>query len=201
VSERDAEAGPSPLDPFFSRTEIREHHQTIVCAPASLVFEAARSLKLGSIWEVQAIFRLRAKMMRARGTEGTEMTRGFVDEALAMGWGTMIDQPGRLFVAGGYCQPWVADVKFRALSREAFTTFAEPNQVKIAWTLEAQPLDASRTRFITETRAMATDEEARRHFRRYLAVFKIGIVAIRWLMVPAVRRQAERRWRTGSTAP
>jgi hypothetical protein len=70
--------------------------------------------------------------------------------------------------------------------------------VKIAWTLEARAVDGERSRFITETRAVATDEEARRNFQRYLRMVKIGILAIRWLMVPAVRRSAERTYRTGS---
>lgn len=189
----------SPLDRFFTTTDLRERHETTVKAPAPIVFEAARNLKMGSLWQVQAIFRLRAKMMRARESEGAfTMNRGFVDEALAMGWGVLIDQPGRLFVAGGYCQPWIADVKFRGLTGDSFAGFAESDQVKIAWTLEVSDLPDGRARFITETRAVATDEGARRKFRRYLSMVKVGIVAIRWLLVPAVRRDAERRWRQGS---
>jgi hypothetical protein len=67
--------------------------------------------------------------------------------------------------------------------------------VKIAWTLEAEPLGDELTRFATETRAAATDAEARAKFRRYWRRFGIGIILIRKLLLPAVQRQAERQWR------
>ena len=187
----------SPLDPLFARTDIRERHEVTVRAPASVVFETARNLKIGSLWQVQGLFRIRANMMGS--TEATQaMARGFVEEMLASGWGVLADRGGELFMAGAFCQPWVGDVKFQALSLDRFASFAEPDQVKIAWTLQVRPLTASTARFITETRAVATEDEARRKFRRYLAIFKVGIVAIRWVMVRAVKSQAERRWRLES---
>jgi hypothetical protein len=38
---------------------------------------------------------------------------------------------------------------------ERFTAFAEPDLVKIVWTLEAEPLGPTLTRFRTEARAVA----------------------------------------------
>ena len=68
--------------------------------------------------------------------------------------------------------------------------------VKIAWTLEVEPLAPARTRFRTQTRVVATDDAARRKFRRYWRMFGMGIVLIRLLLLPAVRREAERRARS-----
>ena len=189
----------SPLDRFFDRADLRDRHETTVRAPASVVYDAARNLDIGSLWQVQAIFRMRAKMMRAKEVV-MPSGRGFVEEALAIGWGKMIDRPGELFVAGTFCQPWEGDVVFHPLTAEAFAGFAEPDQVKIAWSLEARPLDREHSRFITETRAVATDGEAGAKFRRYLRVVKIGILAIRWLMVPAVKRRAESAWQRGQAS-
>ncbi len=70
----------------------------------------------------------------------------------------------------------------------------ENDQVKIGWTLEAAALGPALTRFAQETRAVATDEQARIKFRRYWRWARFGIIAIRLLMMPAVRRAAERRW-------
>jgi hypothetical protein len=42
---------------------------------------------------------------------------------------------------------------------------------------------------------VATDAPARARFRRYWRWARFGIVAIRLLLLPAVRREAERRWR------
>jgi hypothetical protein len=98
-------------------------------------------------------------------------------------------------VGGAACQPWKPDVVFRPLTPEIFLSYAEPDQVKIAWTLEAEPLGPELTRFITETRSVATNADARAKFRRYWRWARFGIVAIRPLLLPAVRRKAERRWR------
>jgi hypothetical protein len=163
-----------------------------------VTFDVARNISLRSIPLVRTMFWLRARAMGATG-EGRVGERAFVDEALAMGWGMLADDPGRLFVAGAECQPWIADVVFRPVPPADFESFAEPDRVKIAWTLEVEPLAAARSgapasQFSTETRAVATDAEARRKFLRYWSVARYGIIAIRWLLVPAVRREAERRW-------
>jgi hypothetical protein len=97
-------------------------------------------------------------------------------------------------------------VVFTPIPPDQFATFSAPDRVRIAWTLEAEPLDSRRTRFVTETRAVATDEVARGKFRRYWRRFGIGVTAIRWLMLPAMRREAEREWRhdrgaLGGSAP
>ena len=67
--------------------------------------------------------------------------------------------------------------------------------LEAAWTLEAEPVGHAMSRFASETRAVATDEAARARFLRYWRWARFGIVAIRWLMLPAVRREAERRFR------
>jgi hypothetical protein len=65
------------------------------------------------------------------------------------------------------------------------------------WTLEAQPLGPAVTRLLTETRVQATDEAARTKFLRYWRFARFGIVAIRLLGLPAMRRAAERRFAAG----
>jgi hypothetical protein len=115
---------------------------------------------------------------------------------LALGWGCLADEPGHVFVAGAACQPWQADVVFSPIAPEQFAAYAEPDQVKIAWTLEAEALGPALTRFATETRVVATDAQARAKFRRYWRRFRIGIVMIRRLLLPAIRRRAEQQWRS-----
>jgi hypothetical protein len=63
-----------------------------------------------------------------------------------------------------------------------------------AGALETEEISREITRFAQETRAVATDEHARRKFLGYWRWARFGIVAIRLLMLPAVRREAERRW-------
>jgi hypothetical protein len=67
--------------------------------------------------------------------------------------------------------------------------------VKIAYTLGAEPLGPGRSRFVTRARVVTTDAEARRRFRRYWAPMSAGIILIRYMSLPMVKREAERRAR------
>lgn len=189
----------APLDRFVPRPDVRERHEITVRAPAALVLDVARNFDPESIPVVRAIFWLRGKVMGAREERG-DLPKGLVPWTLAMGWGVLADEPGRFFVAGASCQPWKADVVFTPILPEQFASDAEPDRVKIAWTLEAEPVGPAKSRFASETRAVATNSAARERFRRYWRFARFGIVAIRWLLLPGVRRQAERRWRAEKRA-
>lgn len=163
-------------------------------APAGLVLETARDFDLQSVPLVRAIFRLRALAMGAREQAGRK-PQGMIAELLGLGWERLAEEPGRCFVAGAACQPWRADVVFEPIPAQRFAAHAEPDRVKIAWSLEAEPLGPALTLLATETRVAATDDQARKKFHRYWRRVRIGVRAIRWLLLRAVRRQAERRWR------
>ena len=183
----------APLDRFMPRADIRTRHEIAIEAPAAIVFEVARNCDLQSLPMVRAIFWLRGKMLGARGSARWE-SHGLAADLLRMGWGRLAEEPDRYLIAGARCQPWLPDVIFTPIPADRFEAFAEPDQVKIVWTLEVEAIDTGRTRFATETRAVATDESARLRFRRYWRVFGIGTRLIRWLLLPAIRREAERRW-------
>jgi hypothetical protein len=181
------------LDRFMPTFDVRERHEITVAAPAAMVFEVARGFSMQSIPLVRAIFRLRALVMGAE-QPASWPPAGIVAETQAMGWGKLGEEPGCWYVAGAVCQPWRGDVVFRPVAAEALAAFAEPDLVKIAWTLEVEALAADRTRLATETRAQGTDPPARKKFLHYWRWAGVGIVLIRWLLLPAVRRVAERRF-------
>ena len=183
----------APLDRFLPRFDVRERHTTIVQAPADTVFATAEAFDFQSLRPIKAIIRLRQILLGSATV--TRRPQPFLEEALAMGWGLLAKEPGRLFMAGARCQPWLADVTFIPIPPHEFSSYNGASCVKIAWTLEVEPLSSTSTRLATETRALATDAEARRQFRRYWRWARFGIVAIRWFMLPAVRRQAERSWK------
>jgi hypothetical protein len=191
---------PAVLDPFIPRPDARERQEMTVRAPPGLVLETARDFDLQSLPLVRAIFRLRAVAMGA-GPAAGRRPQGMIAELLGIGWERLAEAPGRFFVAGAACQPWLADVVFEPITAQRFAAHAEPDRVKIAWSLEAEPLGPALTLFATETRVVATDEPARRKFRRYWRRVRIGVLAIRWLLLQAVRRRAERRWRATSATP
>jgi hypothetical protein len=184
--------GPALLDRFIAHPDIRERFETTIRAPAPLVMQVAADFDMQSVAPVRWIFRLRDTLL---GTHSSERSpQGILEETRRLGWGTLDEQAGRFVVCGARCQPWLADVKFTAVPPEEFANYAAPDQVKIAWTLEARAIAPGVTQFAQETRAIATDGASRGKFMRYWRWARFGIIAIRLFMLPAVRREAERRW-------
>ena len=179
------------IESFIRHADVAETHEILVRAPADLVFDVARNLDLLSIPLVHSIFWLREKLFRSKN-ERRYHPRGIVAETMALGWGILAERPQRELVMGAVTQPWVADVKFHAIPPGQFSNFAEPDLVKIAWTLEVEPINAEVTRFRTQTRVLATDDDARKKFRRYWRLTGPGIILIRRLANRAIRRESER---------
>ena len=184
---------PTSLDRFIPHPDVRERFEISIRAPAGLVMDVASNFDMQSPPLVRAIFRLRENVMRS-GPHAPRRPQGLLDEMQALGWGRLTEERGRLVVFGARCQPWLANVTFTALNADDFEAYAESGQVKIAWTLETEELAPALTRLGQETRAAATDEAARTRFRRYWRWARFGIVSIRLLLLPAIRRAAERRW-------
>lgn len=185
---------PALLDRFVPVADVRERHTINIQAPAALVMDVARTFQLESIWIVRTLFRMRARLMGEPATL-TERRIGLVEQMLSIGWQRLAEDPAHYFVAGAACRPWEVEPGFTPVAGD-FAGFAQPDRVKIAWTLEATELRPAFTRFATETRVAATDEQARAKFRRYWRKFGAGIVLIRLVLLPAVRRRAEQLWRT-----
>ncbi|HTK31460.1 MAG TPA: hypothetical protein VL332_05805 [Candidatus Saccharimonadaceae bacterium] len=155
--------------------------------------DVAGNFDFQSLTGVRGLIWLRERLLRAPRTT-TRQPMGLLAETGKTGWGVLADEPGRVIVRGAVCQPWRADVVFTPIPPERFAAYAEPDLVKIAWTLEAEALGPETTRFAHETRAVATDAAARAKFMRYWRWARFGIVGIRLLLMPAIRRAAERRW-------
>jgi hypothetical protein len=187
------------IDRFMPVSDVREHFAIDVRAPADLAFDTAGDFDFSSIPLVRGIFWMRGKVMGSSGPPVA--STGIFALTASLGWGTLSHIEGREHVAGAVTQPWLADVKFRAVEADRFAAFTEPGFVKIVWTIEAEPLDAARCRLRTETRALATDDASRRKFLAYWRWARFGILPIRWLALPAIKRRAEHAFRTRHAGP
>lgn len=206
----------SPLTEFIPQPDVVERFERRIAAPPRLVMDVVKNFDLQSLRLVRMIFRMRELFMRSK-PQAPRRPLGLVDEMKNLGWGSLIEEMGEGELNGKYtlafgavCQPWLADVKFTSIRAQEFAAFSEPNQVKIAWSLQALPDESAptpvlrgetsstvcATRFIHETRVVATDSQARERFKRYWRWARFGIVAIRLLLLPAIRRQSERKWRS-----
>jgi hypothetical protein len=193
TARRDEESD-ALLDGFMPAYEIAERHHIRVAAPATLTLAVAGELDLQASPIVRTIIRAREVVLGA--TAGAQRRpRGLLAEVKALGWGVLASVPGREVVVGAVTRPWEPDVTFRAVPPEEFAGFSEPGYVKIAWTIRADDINAAESVFRTETRAIATDADARRKFRRYWSFFSPGIILIRWAVLTPVKREAERRAR------
>jgi hypothetical protein len=171
--------------------DVFERHHVEVDAPAAVTLSVARSLDLSSLPAVRAIFRGRELIMGATGGP-TERPKGLIAEVLSLGWVILAEIPDRELVLGAVTRPWESNVTFRPVPPEAFAGFDEPGYVRIAWSLRADALSPDRSRFLTETRAVATDACARVRFRWYWSFLSPGIRLIRRLSLRPIKTEAER---------
>lgn len=180
------------LDDFMPIYDIVERHHVGVAAPAEVTLAAARELNLFGSAIARTIFRGRELMLGAEPAPPAA-DRGLLSTALALGWGVLASQDGREIVLGAVTRPWEPNPTFRDLLPRDFAAFAEPGYVKIAWTLRADSSGDGESVFRTETRAIATDAEARRKFRAYWAVVSPGVALIRYAMLGPIKVAAQRR--------
>ena len=179
----------SPAAVFIPKPYVRDEQHIVIAAPADMVFFEATRLDLQSLPVVRLIFRIRGWLM-GDTIEAPARPLGIVAETMVLGWGLLAHTACRSIVMGAAAQPWVRNVTFRTISAARFASFAEPDYVKIVWTLEAEPMGLELTRFRTETRVEPTDAAARRKFFWYWMAFGLGIRFIRWNMLRELRRSA-----------
>lgn len=191
--------GRSAAARFIPRPDVQERHEIVVGAPAALVFETAAHADVQSLPLVRAIFQIRSRLLG--DTPVLRKARGLVAETLALGWGVLEYVHERVLVMGASARPWETNVTFDPIPPELFRTFRDPGLVKIVWTLEVEPLAPALTRFTTDTRVEATDAAARRKFRWYWRAFGLGVVLIRVMLLRAIKREAERRYRERKARP
>ena len=186
-------ARPALLDRFVPLADVRGRHHVVIHASAALVIQVARNFNIESIWLVRSLFKLRAKLLGA--PPYVQSQAGLIEQMQSIGWACLAEDCDRYFIAGATCRPWQAEPGFTPIPPESFAAFSVPGQVKIAWTLEAEEIAPALTQFATETRVVATDEQARKKFRLYWRKFGAGIILIRLVLLPVIRRRAERIWR------
>lgn len=182
------------IDRFMPRYDVRERHAIDVDAPPAVTMAAAREIPMDRSRIVRAIFRARELLMRVPVSGAAARTPGLVEATTAMGWGVLRETPGEL-VMGAVTKPWEAEPTLRALPPDDFAAFDEPDHVKIVWTLRADPIYGG-SQLSSETRAVATDANARAKFRLYWSLLSPGISLIRWAHLPHVKAEAERRAQT-----
>jgi hypothetical protein len=186
------EGGGALLDGYIPAPEVVEHHHIEIDAPAEVVLDAAKAMRLLDSPLVRSIFKARELVLG--GEPDTRVhPQALFEQMVSIGWVVLAERPGRELVMGAATIPWHANPVFRSVPAGEFAAFREPGYVKIAWSLRAEPDGDYRSIFHTETRVSTTDLDAREQFRRYWSFVAPGVALIRIAMLRPLKREAERR--------
>ena len=191
------DGGDALLDLFMPDYDVVERHHIDVNAPAEATFGASMRMSLDDSPIIRAIFKGRELILGAE-PDTRFRSKSLVETTKALGWVVLAEVPGHEIVMGAVTKPWEPNVVFRGVPPEQFAAFAEPGYVKIVWTLRADAVGPNASIARTETRAVATDGEARRKFRWYWARFSPGIAVIREVAQRLVKQEAERQARAAA---
>lgn len=107
-------------------------------------------------------------------------------------WVVLNEEPGVEFVIGAVGRFWQRDYGTRAITAPEFIPFDEPGYAKVAISLAVRPTSAGAI-LRYEARTRATDESARRTFRRYWKIIGAGVGIVMRRVVRRIRHEAEQR--------
>ena len=189
-----AEIYDALLDAVMPVYDVVERHAIGVAAPPRLTLAAACEANLDASLVIRAIFRAREIVLGSKPQEAVR-PRGLLALTTSIGWRVLKEVPDREVLVGAVTQPWLAAPVFRSIPAGEFEQFAEPGYVKIAWTLQADPVDETHAIFHTETRVCTTDAAARDRFRNYWSYVAPGVALIRLALLRPLKHEAERRFR------
>ena len=188
------------LDQFIPAYEVVDRHSLRVAAPAETTLASACDMDLTQSAIIRSIFKARELVLGSH-PDAVRRPQTLLAWARELGWAVLAEIPDREIVFGAVTIPWVANPVFRPLPPAEFARFNEPGYARIAWTLRADPIDATASVVRTETRVATTDQASRAAFRRYWALVSPGVGLIRRLSLRLVKREAERRMRTAMPEP
>jgi hypothetical protein len=174
------------LDDHLPTYDVCEVHATTVAAPPEAVMEAVRAVTPREVPLLVILMALRAGPRAPRLSARRTILGGFERG----GFVRLCERPD-ILVYGGVGRFWTPSGGLRRIEPSGFRDFAEPGYAKAAFSFELERR-GDLTLLTTETRVLATDEAARRSFRRYWWLIRPGSGAIRIAWLRAIRRRAER---------
>ena len=184
-----------PLDEFLPDYDVNEVHSIEIAAPPDVVLAATRSLTSREVPLMTALMSLRglpAAVLRPRGRWGRSdriLDAPILDHFTRGAFVALAERPDEL-VFGAAGRFWKLDGDARRVGSDEFVAFDEPGVAKAVVNFHVREAGGG-TLLTTETRVKATDEAARRSFRRYWRVVMPCSALIRRAWLRAIRKRAE----------
>jgi hypothetical protein len=175
---------PTLVDQFIARPDVAERHTITINASRERVWDAVINLKVTDLKLARPLFAARGLLSRLRNGHPQRDMSAF---------STLAEDPGREIVQGVVGQWWKlgGTRNVPAIdSREAFEAFDRPGYAKATFSFLLQDAGPGRIRLVTETRVLATSPDARRRFRRYWVLIRLGSGLVRRVMLAAIKDRA-----------
>lgn len=186
------------IDRYLRRFDTTEVQETRVAAPPAITYAAILDADIRDP-VVDALFAIRelpdrlARRLRHEAPRLAPAHMTFRDLASpAMGFVPLAEEEGVEFVVGAIGRFWKRDYGWYPFRAEEFTSFNAPGYARIAIGFLVTPAGSgSILRY--EARTAATDDAARRRFRRYWRLIHPGVALVMRRALRKIRREAERR--------
>jgi hypothetical protein len=180
------------IDEFMPQYQFHERHETTVSASPERVFAAIRTVAADEI----ALFKL-FTWLRRFGQRGPESilnppdAKPILDVAVASGFMVLLDRSPQEIVLGTVLATPKGISRRDIATADHFKLLTQPGVVKGVLNFRVEP-DAARTRVITETRVLATDEQTLKMFTAYWRTIFPGSAILRVTWLRAIKARAER---------
>jgi hypothetical protein len=172
------------LDELMPRSDVREHHRTVVRASPERVAAAIREADLSEGMIPKVLMKIRG-LIGAR--DGPVRQRDFE----RMGFRIIAERPNEEVVIGLMGKFWTPSGGLCAdVTRADFEKGPPPGQALAGWNFRVRAINASETELTTETRVLCA-RDARMKFRFYWLLIRPGSGLIRRSMLAAIKRHAE----------
>jgi hypothetical protein len=164
----------SALDRLIATPQLVQIDGVDLALPIGQAWELVRHGNLASSPLVRALFALRTLPTRLAGHD-REPLRLCIDELVSSvaqpGFQLLVDDAPSELVVGAIGKVWQPSIAFAHVPNvAAFAAFAQPDYIKVAWSIRLEPLGACETHVSLELRVDATDIPAWRKFRAYFAI-------------------------------
>lgn len=187
------------LDEFLPRPDATERHAVRVHAAPDAVFEAMWRVDIGGP-VTRALLAARVLPAALGGSPAARARLHDLRAGPAMtlrglrgtGFTLLGERPGEEVVLGLTGRFWTPRGDILATDPAHFAAGPPAGAAQAAWSFTVTPDVDGGTLLATETRVRCADATTRRRFRAYWLVVRPFSGLLRWLMLRAIRREAER---------
>jgi hypothetical protein len=180
------------LDRFAPTYQFREVHETLIGAPSARVYAAIKSVTPDEIALYQTFTWIRRFGRPAPpGVLNAPGRRSILDSALRGGFLLLAEEANREIVFGTLAIRPAGLTLPDPPTPDGYRTLDAAGAAKATMNFLIDPLDASRSRLVTETRVYATDASALRSFTPYWLAIYPGSAILRVTWLRAIKARAE----------